>query len=388
MTSYFDMIPSNNIHNYTIWHNGQDGAILDLNNDGIYRFVETKRNENGDIEDYDYDINKKPIVAVGIVAYWLKHRKNANRLLEALSMRQKIIEDFCELFVCYTADRFNQFTIINKNNPDTWDWDWQYEFYSKFIIPHEMRLNKQAEALFEYISDDDISFVRSLMRNYIAFLKKTRSDEYFVSKELMVLRAINSGDEYQYEDLEEYEKITIFDELEEMGYIQVAWIEGHRYEGVRLLDRGKVYLKELEERKGDIEEESIPESEAIVKPERTFEGRVFNNILNERKIIKVLLQIDRLGMGQKQFAFATKEFFREIGWLSTQIDTHYVAWMKNHQIIKINGKDLQHVTRSDKTDALKDNLREKFQFLNSLQKWEDNRDFYLKKDSLKINNGL
>jgi DNA-binding PadR family transcriptional regulator len=47
--------------------------------------------------------------------------------------------------------------------------------------------------------------------------------------------------------LEEFEVNTILDNLEEKGYIHVAWIEDHKPEGVRLLDKGRVYLKQLEE---------------------------------------------------------------------------------------------------------------------------------------------
>lgn len=79
-------------------------------------------------------------------------------------------------------------------------------------------------------------------------LKKCRADKgYRVSPELLVLRAIDSGDETKYEDLEEFEINTILDKLEGKGYIQVAWIEGHKPEAVRLLDKGRVYLKQLEE---------------------------------------------------------------------------------------------------------------------------------------------
>lgn len=250
MKSYFDSIPSYKIHNYIIWRNNKDGAIIDDNNDGIYRFLEAKRSDTGDIKHYDYDINKIPIVAVGIVAFWLKHRNSSNRLFGALfTPKLTVIEGYKELFDKYTESRFAQFRSNNKDNPDTWEWDWDYEFYAKYVIPNEIELNKQSEALFEYISDEDISLATKIMKNYIAYLKKTRSGlGYVVNKELLVLRAINSMSVFQLEDLEDFEITTILDRLEENGYVQVAWIEGHGYEAVRLLDKGKVYLKELEEK--------------------------------------------------------------------------------------------------------------------------------------------
>ena len=55
--SSFDNILPINIYNYVIWRNGQDGAIIDINNDLIYRFVEAKRYDDGELKDYNYDIN-------------------------------------------------------------------------------------------------------------------------------------------------------------------------------------------------------------------------------------------------------------------------------------------------------------------------------------------
>ena len=383
--SFFDNIPPVNIYNYAIWRNGQDGAIVDNNNDGVYRFVESKRNDAGEPIHYDFDINEIPTLAVGILAFWLKHRKNGNRLLEVFAKRQREVEDFRELFAWYTELRFDQFKENNKKDPDSWDWDWNYEFYTRYIIPHEIHLNKESEALFDYITDDDISYAKSIMKNYIAYLKKTRSGlGYFVNKELLVLRAFNTGCEFQLEDLEDFEITTVLDRLEENGYVQVAWIEGHGYEAVRLLDKGKVYLKELEERRdiNDIESGQVPQTKVEVA------SSVFNDKLDERKICSELLKTDHLKLGAKQFAFATKEFFRDLGWLATDIDTHYVGWMKNNQIIKCAANDLQHVTPNNKMAELKENLKTKFQFLNGKGKWEDNLEYYKKKDSKKINSGI
>ncbi len=91
------------------------------------------------------------------------------------------------------------------------------------------------------------------MNSYIKYLKKIRTEKgYQVNPELLVLRAIDSGDKTKQEDLEEFEVTTILDTLEEKGYIQVAWIEGHSPEAVRLLDKGRVYLKHLETTKQDV----------------------------------------------------------------------------------------------------------------------------------------
>jgi DNA-binding PadR family transcriptional regulator len=83
-----------------------------------------------------------------------------------------------------------------------------------------------------------------------------------VNPELLVLRAIESGDDTKQEDLEEFEVTTILDTLEEKGYIQIAWIEGHSPEAVRLLDKGRVYLKHLEE--GSV----VVEPKPVVTPQQ------------------------------------------------------------------------------------------------------------------------
>lgn len=383
--SSFDNILPINIYNYVIWRNGQDGAIIDINNDLIYRFVEAKRYDDGELKDYNYDINDIPIVAVGILAFWLKHRRNGNRLLKSFANGTREVEDFLELFDWFTEIKFDQFKENNKKNPDTWDWDWNYEFYTRYIVPHEMHMNKLAEALFDYISDEDISYARSIMRNYIAYLKKNRSKfGYVMNKELLVLRAFSTGDVFQLEDLEDYEVSTILDELEEKGCVYVARIEGHGYEGVRLLDKGKAYLKELEEKRQTPE---IPPSENSVQKE-TFVESVLNDKLDERKVVTALLKTKRLGLGPKQFAFAVKDFFRSISWLTTDIDTKFVSWMKANQIITTASKDLQHVKENDKMEKLKGNLHNTFQLLNGKNKWEDRREYYKNNDSQKINSGM
>lgn len=383
--SSFDNILPINIYNYVIWRNGQDGAIIDINNDLIYRFVEAKRYDDGELKDYNYDINDIPIVAVGILAFWLKHRRNGNRLLKSFANCTREVEDFLELFDWFTEIKFDQFKENNKKNPDTWDWDWNYEFYTRYIVPHEMHMNKLAEALFDYISDEDISYARSIMRNYIAYLKKNRSKfGYVMNKELLVLRAFSTGDVFQLEDLEDYEVSTILDELEEKGCVYVARIEGHGYEGVRLLDKGKAYLKELEEKR---QTQEIPPSENSVQKE-TFVESVLNDKLDERKVVTALLKTKRLGLGPKQFAFAVKDFFRSISWLTTDIDTKFVSWMKANQIITTASKDLQHVKENDKMEKLKGNLHNTFQLLNGKNKWEDRREYYKNNDSQKINSGM
>ena len=247
---------------YEGWRNGKHGAICQW--DGIYRFVEQVPGKTGVPDDVKRNKDDNPIVAIGIVAYWLQFNSRMDTVIKRLTRyRTEIPKDIKEQFENYTKEQFKQFRAEHRDDPNTWDWDWEREFYTNFIIPHEIDFNKRSEALFDYISDSDIVLVRSVMNSYIKFLKKTRTEKgYQVNPELLVLRAIDSGDETKQENLEEFEVTTILDTLEEKGYIQVAWIEGHKPEAVRLLDKGRVYLKHLEE--GSVAETTKP----VVTPQQ------------------------------------------------------------------------------------------------------------------------
>lgn len=242
---------------YEGWRNGKHGAICQW--DGIYRFVEQSRGKSGVLDDVKRNKDDNPIVAIGIVAYWLQFNSRMDTVIKRLTKyRSGIPKDIREQFDNYTKIRFEQFKNEHRDDPDTWDWDWEYQFYAKAIIPHEIGFNKQSEALFDYISDSDIALVRAVMNNYIKYLKKCRTEKgYRVSPELLVLRSIDTLNEFALEDLEDYEINTVLDRLESEGYVKVAWVEGHSPEAVRLLDKGRAYLKQLEEGGGVIDVEPV-----------------------------------------------------------------------------------------------------------------------------------
>ena len=247
--SVLDKITTNNwCYYYEGWRNGKKGGFVQKQ--GIYRFHEKVRNKAGNLDNLYDEEEDNPIVAIGIVAYWLIFNSRKDNVIKRLTnYRVEIPKDMKEQFDNYTKVRFEQFKNEHRDDPNTWDWDWEYQFYAKAIIPHEICLNKQSEALFDYISDSDIALVKAVMKNYIKYLKKCRADKgYRVSPELLVLRSIDTLNEYVLEDLEDFEINTILDRLEKEGYVRVAWVEGHSPESIRLLDKGRAYLKQLEER--------------------------------------------------------------------------------------------------------------------------------------------
>ncbi len=261
--SMLTKIPANNIrYYYEGWRNGKHGSICQK--DGIYRFVEMARGKSGMLDDVNRNEEDNPIVAKGIVAYWLQFNSRMDTVIKRLTKYNcEIPKDIREQFDNYTQIRFEQFRREHRDDPDTLDWDWDREFYANVIIPHEMGFNKLSEALFDYISDSDIILVRGVMNSYIKYLKKIRTEKgYQVNPELLVLRAIESEDETKQEDLEEFEVNTILENLEKKGCIKVYWILGHKPWTIALLDRGRAYLKHLE--KGCVVNETKP----IVTPQR------------------------------------------------------------------------------------------------------------------------
>ena len=211
------------------------------------------------VDDVKRNKDDNPIVAIGIVAYWFQYNSRMDTVIKRLTKyKGEIPKDIREQFDNYTKIRFEQFRNEHRDDPNTWDWDWEYQFYANAIIPHEIAFNKQSEALFKYISDSDIALVRAVMNNYIKYLKKCRTEKgYHVGPELLVLRAVDSQDDTKYEDLEDYEVNAILEKLEGEGFIKVAWIEGHKPEGTRMLDKGRAYLKQLEEGEGVIDVEPV-----------------------------------------------------------------------------------------------------------------------------------
>ncbi len=336
--SVLNHITTNNIcFYYEGWRNGKKGGFVQK--DGIYRFHEKVRNKSGNFDDVYEKEEENPIVAIGIVAYWLIFNSRADDVIKRLTRyRVEIPKDMRELFENYTTIRFEQFKKEHRDDPNTWDWDWEYQFYAKVIIPHEMGFNKQSEALFDYISDSDIELVRAVMNNYIKYLEKCRTERGFhVSPELP-------------QDVPQQEATTPQNEL----------------------------------------------PEAPTRVVRTNAGsktlKVFHANLDEAQIASTLLRMDTKGLGPKQFMLSAQDFFASIGWLTLPVvDTQFIGWMKARQVVSNASNNLQHVKRNKTMEDLKNGMRDTFQFRNANSKWED-KDLYYKKDYFgktlqKINNG-
>jgi len=131
----------------------------------------------------------------------------------------------------------------------------------------------------------------------------------------------------------------------------------------------------------------MPDAPPPFFPPASRVPKVFHSNLDDKPIATALLRTNRLGLGPKQFALATQEFFQSIGWLATAIDTQFVRWMKAREIISAAADTLTHVHRKDSMETLKENLKNIFQFCNATGIWEDKREYYRRNDSQKINDG-
>ena len=162
------------------WANGKEGTIADSNGHGIYRFYPFVKDENGnridaEIDFDDYDTN--PIVAMGIIGYWLHYRKNNDRLASYTTWtKEDERKNTLKIFSDYTEDKLNQYIEREQYSPSSWRRDLKKEFYMDFIIRNEEPLNEKTQALMEYITPSDQQQVKEVIAEYMLFLEEKRKE--------------------------------------------------------------------------------------------------------------------------------------------------------------------------------------------------------------------
>lgn len=160
------------------WANGKEGSISDSNGHGIYRFFPLTKDADGNCIDAEIDFNDydtNPVVATGIIGYWLHFRKNNNRLTSYTTWtKEDERKNTLKIFNDYTEDKLEQYIEREQYLPSSWRRDLKREFYTNFIIRNEKRLIKQSEALLEYITPEDQQLVRDVMKEYILYLQQIR----------------------------------------------------------------------------------------------------------------------------------------------------------------------------------------------------------------------
>ena len=262
-----------------------------------------------------------------------------------------------EQFDSYTKIRYDGFKAEHKDDPDAWKLDWDREFFGKYIIPHEMRLNVLSEALFEYVTESDVQLLQRLMENYINYLKMRREElGYYVCDELKVMRAIESKDEFQLEDLENFEIRTILDNLESEGYVKVAWCEGDSsYDDVRLLDKGRAYLKQLESqlRPSSRNKERVAES----FPNQLWDNSqdtVFDSRIDPKKLFYELKDMYRPNLKDYRPRFFV--YYTVLSYLEWVVGSQadFLRWANLHWGCGWNDKNAQHFKFTSTKKELRD----------------------------------
>lgn len=197
-----DMIPQASHFYYYFrgcWANGKEGTITDSNGHGIYRFYPFVKDEKGnriDAEiDYD-DYFTNPVVAMGIIGYWLHYRKNNDRLASYITWtKEDERKNTLKIFTDYTQDKLNQYIEREQYSPSSWRRDLEKEFYMDFIIRNEEPLNEKTQALMEYITPSDQQQVKEVIEEYMLFLEEKKTA--FKNKTLGQKQPSNRGKKKQ-----------------------------------------------------------------------------------------------------------------------------------------------------------------------------------------------
>lgn len=161
------------VFNNSYWSNGKMGSITDAKGDCVFRFYEMKAGKFA-AEVISEKPEDNPIVATGIVAYCLHNRINDNKLFERLRLSKFNAKSIIDQFIGYTEEQFNNYKKRREQEPDSWRCNIEEEFYTKIAIPQAVQQNKESEALFEYIAQDDCVFVKGIMREYIMYLEEQK----------------------------------------------------------------------------------------------------------------------------------------------------------------------------------------------------------------------
>jgi hypothetical protein len=136
------------------WANGKSGQFNDFDNNYQYRFCET--DENG----YHFllkeeEQKKLPVLACGFVAWLIKHWGT----------------DTQTIYSGYLQARLDQYKSSHKNDADVLKRDLDSEFFEQYNSQEE-KFVLQSEAIFDFVSDDDVKKIKNYISNYFDFISK------------------------------------------------------------------------------------------------------------------------------------------------------------------------------------------------------------------------
>lgn len=158
-STYHDTVLTNK------WANGLFGEIVDIKGDGNYRFVDYGMDADG--KPYKLHLTEEdemacPVVATGFVAYWLHNR----------NQRVK------DIFEGYFTQQLQAYERAHEYDDDAWKRDLKREFVERKHLSAEHKAIRTSEAIFPYLTEDDVNRIQSITDNYLRFARKKRKELY------------------------------------------------------------------------------------------------------------------------------------------------------------------------------------------------------------------
>lgn len=145
-------------HCFRLWVNGKYGSIYDLENNCVLRFIEVPDGTHYKYKEEDWK-QKSPILASGIVVWWLLYRRSKSVL--------DIYESYCQM-------RMAQYKARREKDADSWKCDIEDEFFNKEWLDIERKCVYESQALFGFVSEQDGKEIQDIINNYWSFIKHTK----------------------------------------------------------------------------------------------------------------------------------------------------------------------------------------------------------------------
>lgn len=174
--SYLDSAYSSmDTRHITKWANDAVGAMVDVLDDNVLRFVDydykpghadevDALESNHPTEDEELEC---PIVAEGFVVYWLRYRNQKGT---------------ADIFEEYFSQQKQKYVISHKNEPDAWERNLEEEFTAQKHVYEELdRIEHTGQVIRDYISEEDVTTIKAFAENYLRFVRR-KSKKLFPPK--------------------------------------------------------------------------------------------------------------------------------------------------------------------------------------------------------------
>ncbi|MDR0686281.1 MAG: hypothetical protein LBF79_02305 [Dysgonamonadaceae bacterium] len=145
----------------TVWKNGRAGQFVDINNNCLYRFLETTPDFSRWLisPDNHPEIQKLPIMACGFVAWLIKYWRESTQ----------------EIYSGYLQARLNQYKAEYKKDADVFMRNLEQEFYNQHRADEEQRI-KQSEAIFDFISEPEVNRIKKYVKCYFEYVSEFNTE--------------------------------------------------------------------------------------------------------------------------------------------------------------------------------------------------------------------